>query len=593
MRRLAIVLFTSLCLGLAAVSVVGYQKISPDIDAAEQILSEFQTRQINLGSQIFDDSGKEIASSGDILRFPAHTETLPPFVIQAFLAAEDISFFQHFGFSPLGIARAAWVNLRNGRIVQGASTITQQTAKLLFLSSERSLSRKVKELIFALCLEKKLSKTEILNLYLTLVYFGKGAYGIEAAAKVYFDKPAKDLTVSEAALLAGIPKSPSFYSPIKYPNNAESRRKSILLLMREASFLTSKDYKTALTMKPKISTYWQRAKMPLSIFREIPKELAKILPTSTLPEGLKVKTTYSLAAQQKMNSLIAELQKIVPKVKSSSYEIAGLTLKTNGALIAMRGAIDEDNIYFNHALQMKRPISAHAIPIAAELVFRDGANWASTLQYWLSKKASTHVTIYDALENMDASSMSNVVDQVGVSGFIQTLRKAGVVSKYQDIRAAAGFDQANLLQLARLGSLWVRGGLEVPEPYLITKIESFHDEQHFVKRTNQTRRVLPAASTRLVLLGLKENSPCHEVACYFSYEPFAGNLHIMIFEDDRVSTFWLGGKNGETLEITPPQLKSLAMKISTIFKTNTKLQVLEKATVSYMRSNGKRVPFFL
>jgi penicillin-binding protein 1A len=593
MRGRTVIFFALLSIGLVFLALTAYRKISPDIESAKQILSEFQTSQINLSSQILDDSEEEVASSGEILRLPANTEVLPPFVVKAFLAAEDISFFQHFGFSPLGIARAAFVNLRNGKIVQGASTITQQLAKLLFLSSERSFSRKMKELIFALCLEQKLSKTEILDLYLTHVYFGKGAYGIEAAAKVYFNKSAKDLTISEAALLAGIPKSPSFYSPLKNAKNAEARRKSILKLMRDASFLTSNEYKAALSAKPKILNHWQRSKMPLSLFREVPKELAKILPSGTLTEGLKVKTTFSPPSQEKLDKLISEIQKMIPNAKASSYELAGVTLRINGAMLAMRGAINEDKVYFNHALQMKRPVGAHAIPVAAELVFRDGANWGSALQYWQPKKNSTPVSIYEALENMDANSMSNVVDQVGVTGFIQTLRRAGIFSKYQDIRAAAGFDQANLVQLARLGLLWVSGGFESPEPHIISKIESFQDEQHFIKKVNQSRRVLPASSARLVLLGLKENSPCSDVVCYYSYDPYAGNLHVMIMESDRVSTFWLGGKNGETLELSPPQLKKMTLNISAIYKNKLKMQVLEKSTVSYMRSNGKRIPFFL
>ena len=146
-------------------------------------------------------------------------------LIQAFVAGEDSSFFEHSGIDYTSILRAAWVNLRaGGEIKQGASTITQQMVKGLLLTPERKLKRKIREMILARRIEKRFSKQEILYLYLNQIYFGHGAYGIREAADTYFGKDTSDLSVSESALLAGLPKAPSRYSPFQNPDEAEARR---------------------------------------------------------------------------------------------------------------------------------------------------------------------------------------------------------------------------------------------------------------------------------------------------------------------------------------------------------------------------------
>ena len=151
---------------------------------------------------------------------------LPPYLVNAVLATEDRRFYHHFGVDPLGLARATIANVKAGTVVEGGSTISQQLAKNLFLSSERTLARKAQEVILALWLETKFSKSELLELYLNRVYFGGGAYGVEAAARRYFAKSARHVTLSEAALLAGLLKAPSRYAPTR------SIRRSVCLRCR-------------------------------------------------------------------------------------------------------------------------------------------------------------------------------------------------------------------------------------------------------------------------------------------------------------------------------------------------------------------------
>ncbi|GAB6061800.1 penicillin-binding protein 1A [Deferrisoma palaeochoriense] len=165
-------------------------------------------------------------------------EDLPPHVVRAFLAAEDSSFYSHEGVDLPGILRAAWTNLRAGRVVQGGSTITQQVAKSLLLSPERSLQRKIREAVLAVRIERDLTKDEILRLYLNQIYLGHGAYGVESAAEVYFGISAKELSLAQAALLAGLPQAPSRYDPYRHPERALERRRYVLGRMAEEGWIT-------------------------------------------------------------------------------------------------------------------------------------------------------------------------------------------------------------------------------------------------------------------------------------------------------------------------------------------------------------------
>ena len=162
---------------------------------------------------------------------------LPLHLVEAVVAIEDRRFFDHFGLDPRGLARAMLVNLRAGRLEQGGSTLTQQLAKNVFLTPERTFKRKVQELLLAFWLEAKLTKQEIIALYLNRVYFGAGAYGVQAAADIYFNRPAQSLTLGEAAILAGLLKAPSRYAPTRDPQAARARARLVLQAMDEAGYL--------------------------------------------------------------------------------------------------------------------------------------------------------------------------------------------------------------------------------------------------------------------------------------------------------------------------------------------------------------------
>lgn len=198
-----------------------------------------------LATQILADDGTLIGYLFKEKRVLVSLAELPPHLIQAFVASEDARFFKHRGLDFLGIIRALWKNIWAGEIIQGGSTITQQVTKSLLLSPEKSLSRKIKEAVLAYRLDHNLSKSDILYIYLNQIYLGHGAYGVEAAAQTYFGKKARDLTLPESALLAGLPQAPSRYSPLLHPQKAKERQRYVLKRMAEEDIISENESQAA------------------------------------------------------------------------------------------------------------------------------------------------------------------------------------------------------------------------------------------------------------------------------------------------------------------------------------------------------------
>jgi penicillin-binding protein 1A len=199
-------------------------------------LAEYQPSQV---SRVYSDDRQLVGEFYVERRVKARLADIPQHLVQAIIAVEDARFFEHPGLDVIGIARAIWTNLRRGGKVEGASTITQQLARSLFLSPERTYARKIREMILAYKMELVLTKEEILERYLNQIYFGHGAYGVVAAAQTYFGKALSELTLGEAAMLAGLPKSPNHYSPFRSVEKAKKRRDHVLARMEEAGFITA------------------------------------------------------------------------------------------------------------------------------------------------------------------------------------------------------------------------------------------------------------------------------------------------------------------------------------------------------------------
>src|ERR1700745_1207304 len=225
LRRLV---YWSLVLGLwAVIAAVGI--IAFDV-------SELPTRPPTV--EVAGTDGRTLVMRGEMSGRDVSIKELPTYLPRAFVAIEDRRFFSHYGVDPIGLLRATAANVLHRGVSQGGSTLTQQLAKNLFLTQQRTLWRKMQEAVLALWLERKFSKTEILELYLNRVYFGAGAYGVDAAAQRYFGKSARTVKIAEAAMLAGLVKSPSRLAPTRNPEGAEARAKTVLAAMADAKFIT-------------------------------------------------------------------------------------------------------------------------------------------------------------------------------------------------------------------------------------------------------------------------------------------------------------------------------------------------------------------
>ncbi|HSD35148.1 MAG TPA: PBP1A family penicillin-binding protein, partial [Alphaproteobacteria bacterium] len=300
--------------------------------------------------------GEIIATYGDLYGTNLGLDQLPAYLPRAVLAIEDRRFYSHFGIDPLGVARAIWVNIRTGKFVQGGSTITQQLAKNLFLTSERTLKRKIQEVLLALWLERTYTKDQILSLYLNRVYLGAGAYGVDAASRKYFGKPAQDVTLFEAAMLAGLLKAPSRFNPTSDPDAARGRAATVLNSMVEAGYLRTDQVIAALSTDAEVSRT-AAADWTGRYFADWAYDQVSSYVGSS-ERDLVVVTTLDLNLQRMAE---AELKRILAEEgpKRGASQGALVMMTPDGAVKAMVGGRDYRESEFNRATQaMRQPGSA-------------------------------------------------------------------------------------------------------------------------------------------------------------------------------------------------------------------------------------------
>ncbi|MBA5866668.1 MAG: PBP1A family penicillin-binding protein [Nitrospira sp. CR1.3] len=302
-RRWQIALLVLLGLSIAGVLALGgllwhYSQDLPD-------LNQLQNYQPSLVTQVYSADRQLIGQFFIERRILTPLADIPEHLRRAVIAVEDVRFFEHPGLDYIGILRAAWTNLRRGGKVEGASTITQQLARSLFLSSERTFDRKVRELVLAYKMELVSTKEQILELYLNQIYFGQGSYGVASAAQSYFGKDLSALTIAEAAFLAGLPKSPNHFSPFKNYDRAKKRQEHVLGRMEEAGFLTSAEREQA-AMEP-LNFRRPGSEQVAPYFVEYVRQLliAKYGETMVYKGGLKVMTTLNLEMQRAAEAAFA------------------------------------------------------------------------------------------------------------------------------------------------------------------------------------------------------------------------------------------------------------------------------------------------
>jgi penicillin-binding protein 1A len=299
----------------------------------------------------YDQNGRLIARRGSAHGRVAEIDDLPPYLVDAVLAVEDRRFYDHFGVDIRGTARALWANLRAGRVVQGGSTLTQQLAKNLFLTPERTMRRKVQEMMLAFWLESRFSKDEILELYLNRVYFGGGAWGVEAASMRYFGKSVSELNLGESALLAGLLKAPSRYSPVSDAERAAARATVVLDLMEQTGRISSDERYEAAATPIRVSRGASSPGAQYFVDWLAPRVREIVGPDFEL--DLRITTTLDVDAQRAAEYAVASTLGDEDAARGAS-EAALISLAHDGAVRAMVGGRDYTRSQYNRVLLAQR-----------------------------------------------------------------------------------------------------------------------------------------------------------------------------------------------------------------------------------------------
>ncbi len=473
-RRLAallLVLFAASALSFTFGLVRAVASEIPALDPAAQ--------HSDVDSVVYASNGRTVLAilRGDEARVLVDTEDIAPIMRQAIVSVEDQRFFEHNGIDVHGVARALWQDVRQQSIVEGGSTITQQFVKNAYIRNERTLARKVREAALAWQLEQRWSKDRILTAYLNTIYFGHGAYGIQQAARAYFKKSAKELTLAESALLAGIPADPSLYDPASNPRNAILRRRHVLQMMLQQGKITDRQFKradeVALPLPEDIQLSGTQGPAPYFV-NYVKDELVRRYGAGRVfGGGLKVTTTIDLDLQLKAR---AAIEKILPSLDGPAAALVAIDPQT-GAVKAMFGGRNFRRSQFNLAAQAKRQPGSSFKPIVLATAMGEGISPVTELE---SKPVSIDagdriwkVTNYDhtylgrvnlsrAIVSSDNSVYAQLTDLVGPKAIVKTAHDLGIKSRlapYFSIGLGSG--AVSPLEMARAYSTIANDGRRV------------------------------------------------------------------------------------------------------------------------------------
>ena len=437
--------------------------------------------------QIKYSNGNRLTNRSEIYASEVSYYELPEHLINAVVATEDRRFFSHHGVDVFGVIRAFAVNKKAGRVVQGGSTITQQLAKLLFLSSDRTFKRKIQEVLLALQLERRFTKEQILTFYLNRAYFGAGNHGVGDAAKSYFGKEVARLNLNESALLAGLLKAPSKLSPKNNRELAEERTGVVLRAMIDAGYVT-KDHISELQQDPHyITDHAQRLYFADFVYDQLPDFLGKkeqkekiISITTTLDESIQA------SLEEVLNKFYTKHEE-----KLGKSEIAVVVMNKTGAILAMSGGRDHQQSQFNRAIQAKRQAGSAFKPFVYLAAFEKGWKADDVLRdekinigTWVPDNYNSKFLGEVTLQRAFADSLNSVAVQlarkVGGSEVASMARRCGIASKIDknDPTIALGTTQVSLLELVSAYATIAADG-QLAMPHAILEISSEAGEEFY------------------------------------------------------------------------------------------------------------------
>ena len=447
--------------------------------------------------QIADFNGRLLAARGEFYGDPVSLKDLPRHVPQAFIAIEDRRFYAHWGIDPMGVSRAMFANLMRRGVAQGGSTITQQLAKNLFLTQERTLKRKIQEVALALWLERKLKKIEIIELYLNRVYFGAGAYGIEAAAQRYFGKGAQKLTVAEAAMLAGLVRSPSRLAPSHNPEGAQRRAQIVLAAMVEMKFVSDDTAKAAL-MRPAQAVKVAGGGSAQYLADWVMDVLNDLI--GRVDQDIVVETTIDPMLQASAEqALVEELARNGAKAGVSQGAIVSMT--PEGAVRAMVGGRNYSESQFNRAVAARRQPGSAFKPFVYLTAVERGLTPDSvredkpiSIKGWKPENYSREyhgpVTLRQALA-MSLNTVSvRLTQEFGPPAVIRTAHRLGIASKLEpNASIALGTSEVSLLELVSALAPFANGGLETM-PHVVESVRTASGKTLYTRAQQSLGRII-------------------------------------------------------------------------------------------------------
>lgn len=485
-------LFLGVILGVLLVTVGGtatYYALTLDLPGIDA-LKDYRP---SISSRVYDDNNELIDEFFLEDRKVVKITEIPKIVRHAFVASEDSRFYQHTGLDIQSIFRAMMKNVGAGHIVQGGSTITQQVAKMMYLSPEKKYTRKIKEAILAYKIDKYLTKDEILNLYLNQIYLGHGTYGIESASLGYFGKNSKDLKLHEAALLAGLPKAPTNYSPFLHYDKAKERQQYVLTRMVEDGYISQEEMKKAYALPLKLRPIKPKDKVAAYFVETVRRYVQEKYGADVLyKEGLSIYTTLNLSAQKHARDAVERgLAELEDREKYQRGLVQGalfcMDVKT-GAIRAMVGGRDFNKSEFNRATQSRRQPGSAFKPLIYTAAFDKGFNPSSRFidspialedpsqegGLWKPKnfdgKFLGPVTMRTGLVQSRNIVTVKILQEIGVDYAVSYAANMGITSPLsRNLALALGVSGVTLQELVQAYDVLVNQGQKVT-PYFIKKI---------------------------------------------------------------------------------------------------------------------------
>ena len=444
-------------------------------------------------------NGEVLSHRGDLMGGYASLRDLPPYVPAAVLATEDRRFYWHFGVDPVGLSRAMITNIRAGAYVQGGSTVTQQLAKNVFLQPDRTISRKIEEMVLAVWLELRFTKEEILTLYLNRVYFGGGAYGLEAASERYFRKPARALTLPEAAMLAGLLKAPSRYSPTNDIDLARGRAAIVLQNMVEAGYIAQDEAHAANVNPASLEGYAARGSINYFV-----DWVAEALPDyAGRPDtDVNVITTIDPALQREAENVVAAML-AGEGAKVNAGQAALVAMTPDGAVRAMVGGRSYAQSQFNRAVQAKRQPGSAFKPIVYLTALERGltpdtlrvdrpVNYGGWAPSNYSGRFEGEMTLRTALAKSVNTVAVQVAREVGIRNVVAAARRLGLQEELpSNLSLALGSGSVNLLELTAAYATFANGGYGVI-PHGIEQVRAETGDELYRRQGSGIGRVVDA-----------------------------------------------------------------------------------------------------